>query len=304
MKHGENSIAGRLGFLAAVLLLPGGLLLLAWAVLVRGNRDWRAAGWLPVLVVLGTLQGCATQLDMRAASRPGDTETAVLQFQRPSIAPAIDEKLVTRHDLAPGDILLTAARTFRSSAIQVMTLAPVSHAAVYLGNGKVAEAAAPEIRIRSLDDLLADEIVVVAFRHPDLTTEQARGIRAYALEREGASFNFFGVAMHIPFGVTRKVCEVPLMPSLVRDACTRSLGGVLHIATSSERAFCSQFVLKAYEYAGLSMTDADPRLISPADILHMREGDVPAFRTHRPLRQVGYLKYDRLIVAADHHQAQ
>jgi hypothetical protein len=39
------------------------------------------------------------------------------------------------------------------------------------------------------------------------------------------------------------------------------------------------------------MTYADPRLISPADILHMREGDVPSVRIHRQLRYAGHLKY-------------
>ncbi|HEY4638237.1 MAG TPA: hypothetical protein VIH23_08250 [Burkholderiales bacterium] len=46
------------------------------------------------------------------------------------------------------------------------------------------------------------------------------------------------------------------------------------------------------------MTDADPRLVSPADILHMREGDVPSFRIRVPLRYVGHLKYDRPMLAA------
>jgi len=41
------------------------------------------------------------------------------------------------------------------------------------------------------------------------------------------------------------------------------------------------------------VTHADPRLISPADILHMREGDVPSVNIARPLRYVGHLKSPR-----------
>ena len=38
------------------------------------------------------------------------------------------------------------------------------------------------------------------------------------------------------------------------------------------------------------MTDADPRIVRPADILHMREGDVPSIRVSRQLEHVGLLK--------------
>jgi len=180
-----------------------------------------------------------------------------------------------------------------------MTLAPVSHAALYIGDGEIAEAVAPDVRIRALDELLADEVVVMVFRHPGLTAEHARSMRGYVNGRAGSRFNFFGVAIHAPYSVTRKVCELPLMPASVRDICIRSIGGVFHIATSREQMFCSQLVLQAYQHAGLSITDTDPRLLSPADILHMREGDVPSVRIHQPLRQVGYLKnqYPMFIAA-------
>ncbi len=43
--------------------------------------------------------------------------------------------------------------------------------------------------------------------------------------------------------------------------------------------------------ASLIRSDADPRWVSPADPLHMREGDVAAIAAARPLRYVGHLKY-------------
>lgn len=301
MRYRGNSIAGLLGVLAAALLLPGGLLLLAWALFARGNRGWRMTRWLPLVAVLGVLQGCATQLEMRAASRSGDPETAspsaVLKFQRLSMVPG-NEALVVKDDLQPGDILLSSAPTLRSSAIQMMTLAPVSHAAVYIGNGEVVEAVLPSVRVRSLGALLKEENAVLVLRHPDLTAEQARSMRDYALQQTGTRFNALGVAMHAPFGVIRKVCELPLMPPYWRDACIRGVGGVFHVATSKVQFFCSQLVLQSYRHAGVPITVADPRLISPADILHMREGDVSSVRIHQRLRQVGHLKYDRPITVA------
>jgi hypothetical protein len=42
-----------------------------------------------------------------------------------------------------------------------------------------------------------------------------------ALEKVGRSFNFLGVAMHLPFAVNRRLCELPMMPEAVRDADLR-----------------------------------------------------------------------------------
>jgi hypothetical protein len=38
------------------------------------------------------------------------------------------------------------------------------------------------------------------------------------------------------------------------------------------------------------LTTADPLLVSPADLLHMREGDVPSVRIAQSLQYVGHLK--------------
>ena len=56
-------------------------------------------------------------------------------------------------------------------------------------------------------------------------------------------------------------------------------------------------MLEAYRSAGLALTDADPRLINPGDLLHMREGDVPSVRIHRALQYVGHLKSPPQTVA-------
>jgi len=38
--------------------------------------------------------------------------------------------------------------------------------------------------------------------------------------------------------------------------------------------------------------------VSPADLLHMREGDVPSVRIHQPLQYVGHLKFEPEPVVA------
>ncbi|HET9403284.1 MAG TPA: distant relative of cell wall-associated hydrolase [Burkholderiales bacterium] len=285
----------------AALLLPGGILLLAW-VLYRRYGSRLAGRWVALAALIAALQGCATQLAIRPAPGPDDQDAAstrqVLLFQSSSIAPKNNDAPLLPEGLRQGDIILTSDPGFVSASIQLMTLAPVSHAAIYIGDGKVVEAVRPAVRVRALDEVMAEGTVVLAFRHPELSTEQARNISNYALQKTGTGFNYFGVTLHVPFSITRRLCELPLLPSPLRDACLRGIGALHYLAAAETQTFCSQLVLDAYRQAGVPITDADPRLISPADILHMREGDVSSVRIHKSLRYVGHLKYVEPTVIA------
>jgi len=258
--------------------------------------------WISLLALVALLQGCATQLAVRSGTAAQDrgnlSQTPVLLFQSNAIAPAHGDAALDPEALQPGDILLTSVPTLVSASIRLMTLAPVSHAAVYVGYGQVVEAVRSGVRVRSIEETLKEESVVLVLRHPELTAAQAARIREYAVRKSGAGFNFVGVTLNIPVSVGRKVCELPVVPAAIRDVCLRSMGAI-HLVTPSEtQLFCSQLVTQAYQHAELPITDADPRLISPADLLHMREGDVSSLRIRTQLRYIGYLKYQRPVVAA------
>jgi uncharacterized protein YycO len=289
----------------AGLLLPGGTVLLAWMFCrwlyrrIGGQAIHRRAA---LLVLVAFLQGCATQFDVRPGAAAQDAETAgaapALHFQNLSAAPASETAFVKPAALQPGDILLSSMPGFAAAGIELMTVAPVSHASLYIGDGEIVEAVRAGVGTRTLDEVMAEETLVLVMRYPGLSAAQAQSIREYALNQRGAGFNFVGVTLHIPFSVTRRFCELPLVPSTVRDPCIRSMGVFHRMASKNGRFFCSQLVLQAYRHAGVQVTDADPRIVSPADLLHMREGDVPSFRIGKPLHYVGHLKYDLPMVAA------
>ena len=253
------------------------------------NRLLRTAvlAALPAVVLLGA---CATR--MTDAAMP-------LAFQQPGLAPHNGGKLVGADALQPGDIILSATNGVTSAGIRLLTLAPVSHAAVYIGAERIAEAVGQGIVVRSVDAMLAEESVVVAFRHPRLSSAQGERIGAFALGKVGGSYNHVGVVLLAPFSLERRVCELPLVPEAVRDFCFRGVASIQLGASRNDRFFCSQFVLEAYRQAGLPITDADPRWISPADILHMREGDVPSVRVHDALLYLGHLKVAPVPLAGD-----
>ena len=260
----------------------------------------RTAIWLTMLLVLA--QGCATRLEFQSASDPVEGKSGfsapLLKFQRPSIQPELDASPLAPADLRAGDILLSAEDTLRSAGIQLVTFAPVSHAAVYVGDGMVVEAVGGGVQTRTVAQLLEEETVILALRVPELSAEQAQGVRASAMRKVGRRFNYAGVAFNLPFTFSRRLCELPIMPTAARDLCIRGIGAIHHLATSERAYFCSQLVLQSYRQAGVPITQADPRLLSPADILHMREGDVASVRIDRPLRYVGHLKDARPIAVA------
>lgn len=246
-------------------------------------RVLRAAG---LCAAVGVLGACATGMGTDPTSG-----AAAFQVQnRLLLTPANGGLRITAEQLRAGDILLSSTNGVTSLGIRLLTLSPVSHAALYLGNDQVAEAVGSGIRVRSVGEFITDESTIVAFRHPGVHADHAQTMRTFAQSHAGKKYNLVGIVLQAPFTLERQYCELPLVPSLVRDACIRGLAAIQLGVARNDRFFCSQFVLAAYQEAQLPLTSADPLLISPADLLHMREGDVPSVRIQQTLQYVGHLK--------------
>ncbi|MFI8616723.1 distant relative of cell wall-associated hydrolase [Acidovorax sp. NPDC077693] len=243
----------------------------------------RLGAALAVVLVLG---GCATRID-----RDPDNGLPTLQVQnRLLLTPANGGQAIGGSDLRAGDIILSATHGISSLGIRMATLSPVSHAALYLGDDQVIEAVGSGIRIRSTADFIADEATIVAFRHPGMTNAHADALRSFAQAQDGKKYNTAGIVLQAPFTLQRAYCELPLVPGVVRDACLRGMAAIQLGAARNDRFFCSQLVLEAYRAARLPLTDASALMVSPADLLHMREGDVPSVQIKQALQYVGHLK--------------
>lgn len=244
-----------------------------------------AAVLLTCAVTLG-LGGCAAQ--WRASESPGGLPH--LAFQNKALTPEQGGRQAVEADLQVGDILLSASSGLNSTGIQISTLAPVSHAALYVGDGRVIDAVGSGVRELSLTEFVSESSAVVAFRHPQITAEHQPAMLAFLRQQLGQPYNHTGIALQAPFTLQRRVCELPVLPGPLRDICLRGIAMVQLGLGPNDRFFCSQLVLEAYKRVGLPLTDADPRLASPADLLHMREGDVPSVQTHQALLYVGHFK--------------
>ena len=241
------------------------------------------------------LAACATDV------KP-DTTTGLprLEVQNKGLSPGNGGVQIEASALRSGDIVLSSANGVGSVGIQLVTLSPVSHAALYGGNGNVVEAVGQGIRRRPVADMVAEEATVVVFRHPALTPDQAHAMHAFFDKHVGQKYNYFGVMLQAPFAMERRLCEVPLVPSMVRDFCIRGVAAIQLGLGRNDQFFCSQFVLEAFRSVGLPLTDADPRLVNPGALLHMRGGDVPSIRIRQKLMYIGHLKAPPQATVATH----
>ncbi len=238
------------------------------------------------LASLLLFSACAT--DVKLDPRQG---TPSINVQNKSLDPSNGGQLVSEKALQAGDIILSAANGINSAGIRAITLSPVSHAALYVGKGQVIEAVGGQgVRQRSVQEFIAEEATIAAFRHPKLDGVQTALIQKFAAQHVGTKYNTAGIVLQAPFTLQRKFCELPVMPALVRDACIRGVAAIALGPVPNDQFFCSQFILEAYKAAGLPLTDADSRLVTPGDLLHMRQGDVPSVKIHQALHYVGHLK--------------
>ncbi len=97
---------------------------------------------------------------------------------------------------------------------------------LYLGDGQIAEAVGTGVRARSLDEVVAEEQMVVAFRLPGVDAEHAERLRTWSLAQMGRQYNTVGVMLTAPFVLDRRLCELPLLPDAVRGFC---MSGLLHM---------------------------------------------------------------------------
>ncbi|MGJ3352293.1 MAG: YaeF family permuted papain-like enzyme [Providencia sp.] len=234
------------------------------------------------------LAGCSTQFK-------SDAETNRLKFsmQQANTIPIKDSvEVLSVSDMLPGDILLSSATGLNSWGIRLFSVSGVSHASIYLGLGEVAESVGSGVRIIPLDKAIGDSNNMVVLRQSGLTSLHADKLREFSVQNDGNKYNYKGIVMIAPWMLTKRICELPLIGETVRNFCLKALATV-QLGDDIDQAngfFCSQFVLDAYKYAGMPLFEGNSSWITPADILHMRTGDVPTFEPTHRLTYVGHLK--------------
>ena len=180
-----------------------------------------------------------------------------------------------------------------SFGIRVFSTSSVSHVAIYLGENNVAEATGAGVQIVSLKKAMKHSDKLFVLRVPDLTPQQATEITAFANKIKDSGYNYRGIVEFIPFMVTRQMCSLNPFSEDFRQQCVSGLAKaqLSSVGEGDKKSwFCSEFVTDAFAKAGHPLTLAQSGWISPADLMHMRIGDVSAFKPETQLQYVGHLK--------------
>lgn len=100
--------------------------------------------------------------------------------------------------------------------------------------------------------------------------------------------------------VTRQMCSLNPFSADFRQQCVSgpAKAQLSSVGEGDKKSwFCSEFVTDAFAKAGHPLTLAQSGWISPADLMHMRTGDVSAFKPETQLQYVGHLKHGIYIKA-------
>lgn len=197
--------------------------------------------------------------------------------------PGIGGRSINVSELRTGDLVVSTTREVPSRIIRVATDSPISHAMLYVGDDLVVEAISEGVSLTTIDKAISESNLVVAFRHPDLSPDQALRIRDYAGSQIGKKYNWIGLVRQAGFKLDQKTfCSDKSGSDF--DHCTRWVGKVNLGTATNDRFYCSELVLKAYQDAGLPLTTLPPNYSNP--------GDIPELQQRGTLSYIGHIKYE------------
>jgi uncharacterized protein YycO len=157
--------------------------------------------------------------------------------------------IINAKALLPGDIIFSTERAPESFAIRKVTQSPYSHAAIYLGHSRYAEAVGLGVRVRAVSTTLKEQIKVIRLKAD--AAPDAAALAAKAAE----SINYY---LHSPYWTQGAIL------SIFRNAKVderRSL-------------FCSHLIARVYADAGLDVIDGrEPFKITPGDLAESSKFD-------------------------------
>jgi cell wall-associated NlpC family hydrolase len=146
-------------------------------------------------------------------------------------------------DLNPADIIVSTTKANISRGIRIGTRAKVSHSALYAGSGSVIEAIGQGVVSRSVDLALADDVLAVAYRSPDMTPEIADRIVLFASSKIGAPYSIRGALM----STDKVMCRI--------------------VGSKPATFFCSQLVMEAYKQGGRPLSSSPSQCVTPDDLV-------------------------------------
>jgi hypothetical protein len=173
-------------------------------------------------------------------------------------------------DLLPGDILLhlSLRKKNKKSIISAFTQSPYTHASIYVGRNKIAEAVPPKLRTQCLESVLTPESCIGVLRsQANFTKRRADTLNNFVecLIKNNTRYDFSGV---IKFPKNRKKYQEDIMNSVSTVFIEQQ-----HETTEALQKrsyFCSAFVVACYMIVGIIEKSAHASyrhdVLCPADL--------------------------------------
>ncbi|MBM3189377.1 MAG: hypothetical protein FJZ90_11725 [Chloroflexi bacterium] len=161
------------------------------------------------------------------------------------------ETIIHPDDLLPADILLYRGKGIISEAIQFFDATPLSHASVYLGEGKVGEAVAKGLVEQDIRTSIKDSVWVKAYRlvsRPDDMEPVLKVARKYL--KQGNRYGYEQLLILAVLCTTRKLKTTPVLRRLLRtllDAASSVLTDM--VSKKKQPMICSEFAYRVYDEA-------------------------------------------------------
>ncbi|STV39246.1 lipoprotein yaeF [Klebsiella pneumoniae] len=114
-------------------------------------------------------------------------------LQRQSSIAGSGLREIAESDLRSGDLLFSSSQGVTSLGIRAFSASSVSHVALYVGEGQVAEATGAGVQVISLQQALAHSDKLFALRVPDLTPDQATTMKSFAWQVKDSGYNYRGI---------------------------------------------------------------------------------------------------------------
>jgi hypothetical protein len=195
--------------------------------------------------------------------------------------PGIGGRSIGPEALQEGDIIISTTTDKDSRLIEAAKGSEISYASMYIGDGMVVEAVSDGMLKRSLETSIANDTLAVAYRHVNMTQENARQVTDF-LKRAAESkarYDYWSLIRVAPYQIINNYCSS--LPDEKQEAC-RLQARNFRIGTDMNNEFyCSEPILKALKVAGLSISDGE---------LPSAEQDVVRLNHNGTLLYIGYLK--------------
>ncbi len=217
----------------------------------ESSGEWQTA---PQLIAMAP-----TGIDSEIDGMPGDGPDTMIASYRPRtmsrrrFARPLQSSRPVKHisaiDLKVGDIIATTTEEWLSRKIRKSTNSPVSHTAMYIGDGEVIESIAGGVTQRRLTVALSEYSAAIVYRMKGLTQAERTAIRDFAVGKKDQKFDIVRLIAHGS-------------PWLIEKG----------VGADNDSYYCTELIFDAYASAGKPIANKPADSATPVDIIRSGTG--------------------------------